>query len=189
VIDRLRKRVEDNVAMAVFTIASQNRTTVAGSLGKVTIKGNVEAVIKFGINAGNLPELFAAAADKDSRTVLVVVADPADHTHGMDEIKGEDDQRNMDLGHEYHDNDGGGMDGVSDVDPDTGEIKGLPSPGQVEPTIEEKQKAWDDGYQAAEDGKPKSDCPIIRSELVIQWVNGWNCYHEDQKTETDAEVA
>ncbi|MGM3000391.1 hypothetical protein ACS2TJ_26925, partial [Bacillus cereus group sp. BC312] len=52
VIDRLRKRVEENVKMAVFTIASQNRTTVAGSLDKVTIKGNVEAVIKFGINAG-----------------------------------------------------------------------------------------------------------------------------------------
>ena len=32
VIERLRNRVEENVAMAVFTIASQNRTTVAGSL-------------------------------------------------------------------------------------------------------------------------------------------------------------
>ncbi len=51
VIDRLRARVEENVKMVVFTIASQHRTTVVGSLDKVTIKGNVEAVIK----------LFAAA--------------------------------------------------------------------------------------------------------------------------------
>lgn len=187
VIDRLRNRVEENVKMVVFTIASQNRTTVVGSLDKVTIKGNVEAVIKFGINAGNLPELFAAAADQDSRTVLVVVADPAAHTQGMDEVKGEDDQRTMDLGHEYHENDGGGMDGVSDVDPDTGEIKGLPSPDQVPPLQEELDKAFDDGYQAAAEGKPQSDCPIIRSELVVQWVKGWKAWHEENVNK--AEVA
>ncbi|MDV6347515.1 hypothetical protein R2083_08305 [Nitrosomonas sp. Is35] len=188
VIDRLRNRVEENVKMVVFTIASQNRTTVAGSLDKVTIKGNVEAVIKFGINAGNLPELFAAAADQDSRTVLVVVADPAAHTQGMDEVKGEDDQRTMDLGHEYHDNDGGGMDGVSDVDPDTGEMKGLPSPDQVLPSEEELGKAFDDGYQAAAEGKPQTDyCPIIRSELVVEWVRGWKAWHEENVNE--AEVA
>lgn len=189
VIERLRKRVEENVAMAVFTIAAQNRTTVVGDLGKVTIDGNIQAIIKFGINAANLPDLFATAAGQESKTVLVVVANAADYTQGMNEIKGEEDQRNIDLGHEYHDNDGGGMDGVSDVDPDTGEIKGLPSPDQVKPTVEEMQEAWNNGYQAAEDGKPQSDCPIIRSELVIQWINGWKTYHEDQKTETDAEVA
>jgi len=185
VIDRLRNRVEENVKMVVFTIASQNRTTVAGSLDKVTIKGNVEAVIKFGINAGNLPELFAAAADQDSRTVLVVVADPAAHTQGMDEVKGEDDQRAMDLGHEYHENDGGGMDGVSDVDPDSGEIKGLPSPDQVPPTQEELDKVFDDGYQAASEGKPQSDCPIIRSELVVEWVRGWKDWHEENINEEE----
>lgn len=188
VIDRLRKRVEENVKMAVFTIASQNRTTVAGSLDKVTIKGSVEAVIKFGVNAGNLPELFAAAADQESKTVLVVVADPSAHTQGMDEVQGENDQRAMDLGHEYHDNDGGGMEeGVSDVDPDTGEIKGLPSPDQVKPTDEELEKAFDDGYQAASEGKPQSDCPIIRSELVIEWVKGWKAWHEENP-ETAEEV-
>lgn len=185
VIERLRNRVEENVKMVVFTIASQNRTTVAGSLGKVTIKGNVEAVINFGINAGNLPELFAAAADQDSRTVLVVVADPAAHTQGMDQVQGENDQRAMDLGHEYQDNDGGGMDGVPDVDPDTGEIKGLPSPDQVAPPQEELDKAFDDGYQAASEGKPQSDCPIIRSELVVEWVRGWKAWHEENAEEVE----
>lgn len=187
VIERLRKRVEENVAMAVFTIAAQNRTVVAGSLEQITIKDGVKAVIKFGVKSPNLDGLYEAASDGND--VLVVVAGAKDYIGGMDGIKGDEDQRNIDLGHEYHDNDGGGMDGVSDVDPDTGEIKGLPSPDQVKPTVEEMQEAWDNGYQAAEDGKPKSDCPIIRSELVIEWVNGWKTYHEDHKTETNAEVA
>lgn len=187
VIDRLRNRVEENVKMVVFTIASQNRTTVAGSLDKVTIKGNVEAVIKFGINAGNLPELFAAAADQDSRTVLVVVADPAAHTQGMDEVKGEDDQRTMDLGHEYNENDGGGMGSVSDVDQDTGEIKGLPSPDQVPPPKEDLDAAYQHGYQSASEGKQKIDCPIMRAELVARWISGWSAWHEEN-TETTEEM-
>lgn len=180
VIDRLRSRVEENVKMVVFTIASQNRTTVAGHLDKVTIKGNVEAVIKFGINAGNLPGLFEAAAEQGEKTVLVVVSSAESYTQGMDEVQGESDQRNMDLGHEYHNNDGGGMDDTTDVDPDTGEVKGLPSPDQVKPTDEELEKAWDDGYQAAAEGKPQSDCPIMRSELVVEWIKGWKACHEAQ---------
>jgi ribosome modulation factor len=186
VIERLRKRVEENVAMAVFTIAAQNRTVVAGSLEQITIKDGVKAVIKFGVKSPNLDGLYEAASDGND--VLVVVAGAKDYIGGMNEIKGDEDQRNidLDLGHEYHDNDGGGMDGVSDVDPDTGEIKGLPSPDQVKPTVEEMGKAWDDGYQAAEDGKPQSDCPIIRSELVVEWIKGWKAWHEEQSDDKDA---
>ena len=187
VIERLRNRVMANVNMVVHVIASQNRITVAGQLDKVTIKGNVEAVIKFGINAGNLPGLFEAAAEQGDKTVLVVVGGAEEYTQGMDDVRGEDDQRAMDLGHEYHENDGGGMDGVSDVDPDSGEIKGLPSPDQVKPTDEELKKAFDDGYQAASEGKPQSDCPIIRSELVIEWAKGWKAWHEEN-AETAEEV-
>lgn len=186
VIERLRKRVEENVAMAVFTIAAQNRTVVAGSLEQITIKDGVKAVIKFGVKSPNLDGPYEAASDGND--VLVVVAGAKDYIGGMNEIKGDEDQRNidLDLGHEYHDNDGGGMDGVSDVDPDTGEIKGLPSPDQVKPTVEEMGEAWDDGYQAAEDGKPQSDCPIIRSELVVEWIKGWKTWHEEQSDDKDA---
>jgi len=183
VIERLRARVEENVKMVVFTIASSGRTVVEGNLDKVTIKGNVEAVIKFGINTGNLPELFSAAAGQESKTVLVVVAGAEEYTQGMDQVKGEDDQRAMDLGHEYHDNDGGGMGNVSDVDPDSGEIKGLPAPGDVKPSYEELEKAFSDGYETAESGKPQSDCPIIRGELVIEWVKGWKAYHEEHSND------
>jgi ribosome modulation factor len=169
IIDRLRDRVDSNVKMAVHLIASQGRTVVAGDLEQITIKGGVKAVVKFGANAPNLHELYDVAG----KAVLVVVADAENHTSGMDEIRGDGDQRVMDLGHEYHDNDGGGMDGqVVDAEffPDA---PGLPAPGDTTPTQEELDKAYDDGYQAAAEGKPESDCPVMRGELCIQWVKGW----------------
>lgn len=182
VIDRLRNRVQQNVNMVVHVLASKNRTTVAGNLDKVTIKGNVEAVIKFGINAGNLPELFAAAADQESKTVLVVVADPSAHIAGMDEIRGEDDQRAMDLGHEYQENDGGGMDD-KDIE-DAQEVKELPEKIIAQ---EDLDKAYNDGWTAAKEGKPQSDCPILDSELVAKWVRGFKDWHEqDNSNDKDA---
>jgi ribosome modulation factor len=93
----------------------------------------------------------------------------------MDEVKGEADQRAMDLGHEYHDNDGGGMMNGEVVD---AEFEALPSPDQMKPSAEDLQKAFEEGYGAAEAGKPESDCPIIRSELVIEWIRGWKACHE-----------
>lgn len=186
VIERLRKRVEDNVNMAVFTIAAQDRTVVAGALEQITIKDGVKAVIKFGIKAPNLDGLYEAASE--GKDVLVVVAGAKDYIGGMHEVQGENDQRAMDLGHEYNENDGGGMNGMSPIDPETGEIKGLPSPDQVKPTEEELQRSYEDGYLAAAQGKQKSDCPIIRAELVVEWVRGWNGWHEDNPVTTE-EVA
>lgn len=172
IIDRLRDRVQTNVNMAVHLIASEGRIVVAGDMEQITIKGGVKAVVKFGAGAPNLHQLY----DVVNKAVLIVVANAADHTGGMDEIKGESDQRGLDLGHEYHDNDGGGMDGGAPID----ESRGLPAPGDTTPTEEELQKAFEDGYQAATDGKPESDCPIIRSELVIEWIRGWKAWHEEQ---------
>lgn len=168
IIDRLRSRVESNVRMAVHLIASQGRTVVAGDLDQITIKDGVKAVVKFSSAAPNLHELYDAA----SKAVLVVVANAADHTGGMDEIRGDGDQRIMDLGHEYHDNDGGGMDG------DVVDAPGLPAPGDTTPTQEELDKAYDDGYHAAGEGRPESDCPVMRGELCIQWVKGWKDFFD-----------
>lgn len=117
IIDRLRKRVQDNVNMAVYTIAAQDRTVVAGSLEQITIKDGVKAVIKFGIKSQNLDGLYEAASD--GKDVLVVVAGVNDYLYGLDEVDGDDDQRAMDFGQEYHDNDGGGMDDADDIDPDS----------------------------------------------------------------------
>lgn len=172
VIDRLRKSVQHHVDMAVHIIVSDDRTVVAGTLEKVTIKGNVEAVIKFGINAGNLPELFAAAADQESKAVLVVVADSKDYTQGMDSVSGEDDQRSIDMGHEYHDNDGGGMDeNITDAE----EVKGLP---ESVITQDDLDKYYNMGYDAAEEGREQSDCPMVDGDLVAKWIRGWKDFHE-----------
>lgn len=182
VIDRLRKRVDDNIKMVVYTLAAQNRVVVAGNLDQITIKDGVKAVVKFGIHAPNLDGLYEAASD--AKAVLVVVADAADYTQGMDEVSGEDDQRNIDLGHEYHDNDGGGMDGVHDVDPESGDVIGLPKFTQ-----EQLEDAYAAGYLAADQGKKQKDCPIMESELVIEWVRGFKAWHEEQEQPDDKDAA
>ena len=183
VIDRLRSRVESNVKMAVHMLAAEGRVTIAGDLDQITIKDGVKAVVKFGTGAANLHELYEVAG----KSVLVVVANAADHTGGMNDVTGEDDQRAMDLGHEYHDNDGGGMDGGDgEGEVIEGEVLGLPAPGDTTPTEEELQQTFEDGYQAAADGKPESDCPIIRSELVIEWIRGWKTWHEENAANDDS---
>lgn len=173
IIDRLRKRVDSNVKMAVHLLAAEGRVTIAGDLDQITIKDGVKAVVKFGTGAENLHELYDVAG----KAILLVVANAADHTVGMNEITGETDQRAMDLGHEYHDNDGGGMDDGDVVDAEF-EPLALPSPDQVQPSADELDAAYEDGYQSAADGKAESDCPIIRSELVAQWIRGFKDWHE-----------
>lgn len=120
IIDRLRSRVGNAVKMAVHLIASEGRTVVVGDLDQITIKDGVKAVVKFGASAANLHELY----DSSGKAVILVVASATAHTGGMDEVKGEEDQRGLDLGHEYHENDGGGMEG----EVIEGEAKALPPP-------------------------------------------------------------
>lgn len=184
VIDRLRARVESNVKMAVHMLAAEGRVTIAGDLDQITIKDGVKAVVKFGTGAANLHELYDVAG----KAILLVVANAADHLGGINEMVGESDQRAMDLGHEYHDNDGGGMDQTpSDVI--EGELLGLPSPDQVKPTDEEMDGAYEDGYQAAADGKTKDDAPVIRHELVTQWLRGFGDWHEQNPADDEKKAA
>lgn len=175
IIDRLLDRVTSNVRMAVHLMASQGRTVVVGDLEQITIKNGTKAVIKIGRGAESLHELY----DAQGKAVLIVVADAGDHTGGMDEIQGEADQRGLDLGHEYHDNDGGGMN-KSENDRGTtidAEVPRLPAPSDTGPTAEERNQAFDDGYEAAAAGKSESDCPVISGELVIEWLRGYRTFH------------
>ncbi|ALQ51871.1 Rmf/CrpP family protein [Nitrosomonas ureae] len=177
VIDRLRKRVEENVNMAVFTLAAQDRTVVAGSLDQITIKDGVKAVIKFSIKSPNLDGLYEAASDGSD--VLVVVAGVKEHTGGMNEIQGEDDQRGMDLGHEYNENDGGGMN-----EPIEGKVIGLPEKVITE---EDLETAYQDGRLAAEEGNEQADCPIMDGSLVAKWVRGFKDWHEENPVNDETE--
>lgn len=177
VIDRLRERVETKVKMAVHLISAEGRTVVAGDLDQITIKDGVKAVIKFSASAPALHELY----ESSGKAVLVVVANPAQHTGGMDEIRGESDQRAMDLGHEYDPNsDGKGMEGGDVVDVTAIEHKPLET---------EKQQAYGDGQIAAQEGKPQSDCPLMAGELCIEWVKGWKAWHEEHPEDSEEEAA
>lgn len=175
IIDRLRKRVDTNVKMAVHLVASEGRTVIAGDLEQITIKDGVKAVCKFSQHAPNLHEMFDAAG----KAILLVVANAADHTGGMDEIKGESDQRAMDLGKEYDPNgDGEGMDENKVVDAEFTETLQLGH----EPSADDLDEQFEAGYQAAADGKPESDCPVMDGKLCIAWVKGHKNWHAIQQT-------
>ena len=155
--------------MAVHLLASQGRTVVAGDLDQITIKDGVKAVIKFSSAAPSLPELYST----QNKAVLVVVANHHDHTAGMDVICGESDQRAMDLGHEYDPNsDGKGMDDDNATD---GKIIAI----EHRPLDAELEQAYKDGYQAASEGEPQTNCPLMKGPCCIQWIKGWKAWHEE----------
>lgn len=172
VIDRLRECVSANVGMAVHLLASEGRTVVTGDLEQINIKDGVKAVVKFSSKAENLDHLY----DSVGQAVIVVVAAAAAHTGGMESIRGEPDQRAMDMGREYHDNDGGGMEEKTIE----GEVLTLPAPGDIPPTPQQLKKAFDDGYTAAADGVDKQSCPTMDAALVAEWLKGWMEFHADE---------
>ncbi|WP_114153851.1 cell division protein FtsK [Chromobacterium haemolyticum] len=161
VIERLRKRIDHNVRMAVHILASEGRTVVVGELDQVVRKDGIKAVFKINSAAAGRHDLF----DSEGKACLIVVADAGENLAGMDEVVGEPDQRAMDLGHEYHENDGGGMGdifGGNVVDAEfVADAPQLPAPGDETPTEEQLDKAFDDGYDAAlaggEQAEPNAD--------------------------------
>jgi ribosome modulation factor len=169
VIDRLRNRVDYNVKMAVHLIASDNRTTVIGDLESITNKDGIKCTFKVSGNAVGRHELF----DSVGKACLLVVADADEFVGGMNDVKGEADQRAVDLGHEYHDNDGGGMDD-NVIDTEVREV-------EYQPSADELKEYYDLGYQAASEGKPESACPQAHGKLCIQWVKGHKKCTQDRK--------
>lgn len=174
VINRLRARVEYNVRMAVHLIASDNRTTIIGDLDQITSKDGIKAVFKINQNSEGRHHLF----DNVGRACLIVIADADATVTGIDEIQGEDDQRAMDLGREYTDQDGDGMDDHQ-VDED-GVVDVEATAIEHQPLEEELKEAWDAGYDAAEAGKSQADCPVMHGRLCIEWVKGWKYWHEEE---------
>lgn len=178
IIDRLRDRVDANIKVAVHLIASEGRTVVQGDLDQVTIKDGAKVVIKIGRGAESLHDLY----DSQGKAVLIVVADAQPHAAGMEKVRGEADQRAMNLGKEYTDQDGDGMDeaGSGDSNIVDAEFRELPPPdAPAGPTEDQLEQASVDGYNAAAAGQPESDCPVMDGQLCIQWVKGWKQWHEE----------
>ena len=191
VIDRLRARVETNIKTAVHLIAAEGRTAVPGGLEQITIKDGVKAVVKFSGEADNLHELYEATGE----SVLVVVANPAENLSGINKIQGEADQRAMDLGHEYHVNDGGGMEGgdIIDIEP-----LALPAPDAEDeaedtnsPYYSERDADYWNGYEAgkvAESGEaPEAPEDTKFPEVWIEgWHEGYRDYGQNQNRAEEA---
>jgi hypothetical protein len=97
VIERLRKRVDSCVRMAVHLIASEGRAVADATLEQVTFKNGIKVVLKLSKQSAARHEL----ADAEGKLCLIVVAHADDHLGGMDGVTGEADQRSMDLGQEY----------------------------------------------------------------------------------------
>lgn len=93
IIERVRKRVGDNVRKAVRLIASEKRTTVAADLKKVVFGDHIEAVFTIAARDPSRLEL----ADSRGQACLIVVTDAAAHMGGLDDVKGDPDQRDLPL--------------------------------------------------------------------------------------------
>jgi ribosome modulation factor len=189
VIDRLRKRVITNVQMATHLIASDGRVTVVAELEQITVKDGIKAVLTMSKNDPNRHGLI----DCQGKTVLIALADAEAHMGEVAAVRGQADQRAMDLGHEYDPSgDGKGMDGPEPGPGDDVSDARILTLGDG-PLESEKEKAFQDGYHAAEEGKPKTECPMFRHELVAEWTAGWSAWHEENDDPSaatgDAEAA
>ena len=103
VIYRLSSRVRMNIGRAVDLMAGAGVVSVKGKLEQITIKDGVKAVLTF----SEMNEHMAEFYESTGKRVVVVLIDHEAHLAGMDEIKGESDQRALGLGHEYdQDSDG-----------------------------------------------------------------------------------
>ena len=169
VIGRMRARVLDNVKTAVHMIASDGRAVADATLKKVVFKGGITAEFELSKSCPTRHQL----ADAEGKLCLIVVADAADYTGDMDGVKGEADQRAMDLGHEYDPNgDGKGMEGAYQPD-DDGLIDVVAEAIGNDPLEAEKHEQYEAGRQAYRDGLAKDAAPVVRFELVAEWTQGW----------------
>ena len=174
VIDRLRKRVEAAVRMATHLIASNNRTAVPAVLENfANTKTGIKGSLVFSKTCPARHELF----DSQGQEVLVIVASANDHMGDTESVKGEDDQRAMDLGHEYDPNgDGKGMEGAYQPGSDDNVVDVVAIEHQ--PLDSELDQAYRDGWWAATHDQPKDSCPVMDRRLVAQWTQGWSDFKD-----------
>lgn len=181
IIDRLRSRVDASVKMAVHLIAANGRTVVQGDLDKITIKDGAQALIKIGKSVAALHELAEA---QGQAVLLVLSGGEGQYTGGMDEVRGESDQRAFEMGREYTDGDGDGMpDADAPADDDVVDVDAKTVAIEHQPLQEELDAAYQAGRDAAAEGKPQSDCPVMAGALCIEWVKGWKDWHDEHPEE------
>ena len=93
VIDRVQARVEKAVANAVHTIFAQGGTRVVADLEQVAIKDEIKAT--FRVSRANDGDALQALYDAHKEPCLLVVASPTQFTGGMDQVKADPDQPDL----------------------------------------------------------------------------------------------
>lgn len=96
VIERATRRVESVVGNAVHLLMSEGRTAVVADIEGIAIKDEIKATLK--ISKLNSHESRNELFENAGQACLIVISNPKDFTGGMDEVKGEPDQRGFDLG-------------------------------------------------------------------------------------------
>lgn len=169
VIERLRARVESAVVMATHLIAANARTAVPAMLESfANTKSGLQAKLVLSKTCPARHELL----DSQGQEVLIIVASADEHMGDLDAVKGEPDQRAMDLGHEYDpDGDGKGMEGAFQPGSDDEVVDVIAIEHQ--PLQAELDQAYRDGYWAFTQSVPKDACPAADHRIVAQWTQGW----------------
>lgn len=164
-LDAIRAGVQEHVKQAVELIAARDRVHVIGTLEQITIKSGVRAGVVIGKNCPGLSRLFECQGE----AVALVVANAGEELKGIFDIKGQDDQRGLDLGHEYKPNsDGEGMEGAADGAVEGAEgAEGLEDSNPDEDTMpEELTELYDQAVAAVlVQGRPSVN--FLQKELGI----------------------
>lgn len=94
VLSRCRLFAEDYIIQAVDFVASDDRPTLQATLDQVTVKDGFKAVLTMPKNAEDRHELI----DAQGKDVLIVVVDYKAYNGGTGKVKGEKDQKSLDIG-------------------------------------------------------------------------------------------
>lgn len=160
-LDAIRAGVQEQVKKAVELIAARDRVHVIGTLEQITIKNGVRASVMIGKSCPGLSRLFECQGE----AVAVVVAHPGEELKGIFDIKGQDDQRGLDLGHEYKPNsDGEGMEGATE---DAKGAEGLTDSNLDDETMPEELTELYDQAVAAVIAEGRPSVYFLQKELGI----------------------
>lgn len=93
VIERVHDTVDRAITKAVMLIASAGQTRIAGELDKVTLSDKRQAVIN--VMATNPIEAMHDLYESVRQPVLIVVASSQQFKGGMDDVRGDADQKDL----------------------------------------------------------------------------------------------
>ena len=124
----------------------------------------LRASVMMGKGCPGLSRLFECQGE----AVAVVVAHPGEELKGIFDIKGQDDQRGLDLGHEYKPNsDGEGMEGAADCADGAEGASGLPDTDLEDEAMPEELTELYDQAVAAVIAEERPSVNFLQKQLGI----------------------